>query len=258
MLRLGTSAATDGTLSWVPREEHRRLPLNSYLLRSGANALVVDTAPAIAHPALADQIADLAAGRHLHVVVTRNDPEAMGGVGHLVPRHRVRTFFYYGGGSILEWVWDARDGPGARGDLFDAVPVASPPVIKLDGLGPIFVMRPPLAVLNTVWLFHEASGILFTSDAFGYLRSSDAGSNPVVDDVADIDADRARAFVAARFDWVNRINNTRLVDELRELLDPLDIGALAPSHGVVVVGREAVRRYLDVVMTALAPADAEQ
>lgn len=253
VLRLGTRVPTGGTVSWTPVEEGGALPLNVYVVRGAESALVIDTGPAVLYPELAEQIDAACAGRAMHVLVTRNDPEAMGGVGELLPHHGVRTFYYYGGGSILEWVWDSVAGPGASGDLFARVPIASPPVIELPGLGPIDVIHPPLAVLSTVWLYHRASGALFTSDAFGYLRPDTPADAGVVDDVGDVDAARARAYVAARFDWIERINNTRLVDELRAVLDPLDITVLAPSHGVVVSGRGAVRRYLDVLHSVLGP-----
>jgi hypothetical protein len=255
VLRLGARIPTSGTLSWVPRDERRALPVNVYVLLSESSALVIDTGPAILHPALAERIDAVTADRERHVLVTRNDPEAMGGVGELIPHHGVRSFYYYGGGSILEWVWDAALGEAGRGDLFDAVPIASPPVVELPGLGAIDVIHPPLAVLSTVWLYHRSSRTLFTSDAFGYLPDGAPvdGPGPLVDEVGDIDTTGALAHLGARFDWVGRINSGRLVADLHALLDPLDIATLAPSHGVVVSGATAVQTYLDVVYRALAP-----
>jgi flavorubredoxin len=251
LVRLGARSATDGTLSWVPQDVRDPLPINVYLLRTDDHALVLDTGPGGFYPELGAQIAELVGDRTLSVLVTRNDPEAMGGVGTLLPQLRPDVFYYYGGGSILEWVWDERGGPGAAGDLFDTVPVASPPVIELGPDRRLVVLRPPLAVLNTIWLWDESTATLFTSDGLGYLPTEPVGE--IVDTAGTVDGRRAKAFIEARFDWIERLNSTRLVDELHELLDPLAIEILAPSHGVVVSGRTAVERYLGTVLDELTP-----
>ena len=253
LYRLGTRVATDGRLSWVPSGITASLPLNVYVLVAPERILVLDTGPVVLYPQLADQIRDLRGDRDLAVLVTRNDPEAMGGVGTLLPQLEPSVFYYYGGGSILEWVWDERDGPAASGDLFDTVPVASPMQIEFAPGRTLQVLRPPLAVLNTVWVYDPGSKALHTSDGLGYLPA-DGAPDSMVDEQGDVDAERARAFIQARFDWIARLIGPRLADELAALVQELDIGLLAPSHGVLVGGGTAVRRYLATVLRALQPA----
>jgi flavorubredoxin len=259
LYRLGARVPTSGALSWAPADVTELMPLNVYVLLSNERAIVVDTGPRILYPALLEQIRALQGDRELAVMVTRNDPEAMGGVGSLLSELAPVAFYYYGGGSILEWVWDDREDLGASGDLFDRVPVESPSEIPVAGDRSLLVLRPPLAVLNTVWAYDPASRTLFTSDGLGYLPAG-GGPGPdaslpdesLTDDRGDVDAVRARAFVNARFDWIERINSTRLADELRELVGPLNIENLAPSHGVIVRGAPAVNRYLQTVLGELA------
>jgi len=254
LFRLGARIPTEGRLSWVPAGVTEPFPLNVYVLTSEQRAIVVDTGPLVLYPQLLEQIRTVVGDRELAILVTRNDPEAMGGVGSLLPQLAPSVFYYYGGGSILEWVWDERDGPGASGDLFDTVPVDSPTEIALEGDRIVQIIRPPLAVLNTVWVYDPTSKTLFTSDGLGYLPS-DQPADSVVDDRGDVDADRTRAFISARFDWIARLNSTRLADELHELLQPLEIENLAPSHGVVVRGAAAVDCYLQTVLECLRPED---
>ncbi len=250
--RLGATVPTLGRLSWAPAQVVEPLPMNVYVALSDASALVIDTGVRALYPAMLDQITELVGDRELSVLVTRNDPEAMGGVGFLLPQLEPSFLFYYGGGSILEWVWDERGGPGAAGDLFDTTEVANPPEIELDQSRALRVFRTPLAVLNTVWAYDPQTRTLFTSDGLGYVAAASSGQ--VVDPAGDVDAQRAFAFLGARFDWVDRINSPRLADELRALLVPLEVDNLAPSHGVVVRGRAAVDRYLETVLGTLVPA----
>jgi len=253
LYRLGARIATGGRVSWVPSDVTEALPLNVYLRLTDEAAIVIDTGPLALYPALGEQVAELAAGRDLRVLVTRNDPEAMGGVGTLLPQLGPSAFYYFGGGSILEWVWDDRLGPGGSGDLFGTVPVVTPERIALEDDRSLVVLRPPLAVLNTVWLFDEGTGTLFTSDGFTYLPAGgDGAATPVVWDGADIDAARTFALLQARFDWLERLNSSRLKDKLRALLSPLSVSRLAPSHGVVMEG-DAVAAYLTTALASLEP-----
>jgi flavorubredoxin len=252
LYRLGATVPTDPKVSWVPDGVSESLPLNVFVLTTPQVVLVVDTGPLALYPALGLHIRELVGEREIRVLVTRNDPEAMGGVGTLLPQFDPSVLYYFGGGSILEWVWDDRDGPGASGDLFGTVPVESPAEIVLGPGRRLRILRPPLAVLNTVWVYDEGTRTLFTSDGFSYLPPEDGkdGSTtwggPLFSSGV-VDPERALAFLRARFDWVERINSSRLVDELQALLAPLEIENLAPSHGRVLHGAQTVQAYLAAV-----------
>lgn len=253
LYRLGARIATCGRVSWAPYDMTEALPVNVYLRLTDDAAIVIDTGPLALYPSLAEQIAELTAGRDLRVLVTRNDPEAMGGVGTLLPQLDPSVLYYFGGGSILEWVWDERRGPKGSGDLFGIVPIATPGQIALEGGNSLIVLRPPLAVLNTVWLFDQETRTLFSSDAFTYVPGGAVEAiTPAVSDSDAIDPARTYALLQARFDWLERINSSRLKNVLQDLLSTLPIGRIAPSHGVVMEG-PAVPAYLTTMLAALEP-----
>lgn len=254
LTRLGGEVPADSTLSEVPAGRDGWLPFNVYLLTTSEEVLVLDTGPAVLHPALSDQIEAIAGNRRLSVLITRNDPEATGGLGTLIPRGRVEVLHYYGGGGLLEWLSDSEQGAGSCSDLFGAVPVDNPWQLPLGEGRELSVFRTPLSVLNTVWVHDSATGALFTSDALGIGR---AAGEALVSDLAEVSGEESRAWLACRFDWIDLLDSNRLTEDLAALVDPLHPALLCPSHGRIVAGREAAVRFLGRTFAALVPAPAQ-
>ena len=138
--------------------------------------------------------------------------------------------------------------PDGAGDLFGALPVRDATHIDLGGgnLAP----RAPSSRQRAKHRLALQQLERFTVQ-LGHIRAGRPhGSNMcerVADHVAAADVATVRAILAARFDWVSRLDSGRLVEALDNLIGELAIERVLPSHGMIVSGSSAVTSFLRTV-----------
>lgn len=240
---LGGSIELDGRISWVPAEARGSLPVSCYLLGEGDRHVLVDSGIALHEEAVLAQLAGLVPpGSPLSVFLTRAEFDAFGNVGPIAEAYRVDSL-YTGGVSnpfdAFDFVGLAGRGPGAKIEI-----ARQPPGFGID-LGPgrrLEVLAPALRILATYWVFDTATGILFTSDAFGHHRPEQP---------ADLHG-AVREHLLAKFGWLRGADVEKIVASLDGIFGGRSIEVIAPGHGHPIVGSAEVQRHYRAMRSAIA------
>ena len=264
---LGDSVAADGRLSWYPPEDDGRcVPFNSYLLSDGDSQLLVEAGvPAVLDATLA-QLRQLLGpeANTPNVAVTRNEPDCVANIPHLVRRSGLRTVNSPGLMNTLQYF------PADDADLRETsfthrstelqmlnfgvrcVPAAPGGRVRVSDERSLEVVAVPLRVLPTVWYYDVRTRTMFCSDTF----SDETAASPetrILTAVEDEDAlvARFRRNFDRKFDWLARSDLTSVLTDLEGILARYEIETLAPNRGVVIHGRIAVAAKTRALMATL-------
>lgn len=256
--RIGGVVPAADHISWIPPGSRGWVPLNVYVLIGEAHGKRVATVIDTSYPVIESEILagiDATAGRHTDLTLVHTRPvefESVGNTGALLQHRRVRAartpirlqeYVYFSPRwdppALLErgpyWPHDddGLDLTGLRPG--DTVPV---------GADSVEVLRAPLRLLATAWLYHAASGTLFTSDSFasGLLRDPD--DSPVADEPC-WDAGELRDFLLAKFRWVEQADISSLAAAVDDIVTNREVRCIAPAHGRIVRGAAAARMLAD-------------
>lgn len=250
---LGDAVELDGRVSWVPADVRGWTPVNCYALVEPGAVLVVDPGPAVLAGRVADQLAELVApGTPVSVLLTRAEPDTTGGLGELDRRFGVRRLWAGGGPNPFDGFSAAAE---ADADGRERIQLERTPdgfAVDVAPGRPVRILRPAVRLLATWWAHDEATGTLFTSDSFGHTvlahqdgpRRVSGADRPAVPDV--------RAHLTAKFGWLAHARTPALREGTRDLVDGRTVTRIAPGHGCVIEGPDAVRAHLDAVDAALA------
>lgn len=232
-------------LSWVEPEARGYDPSNCYLIGAGGAATLIDTGVQAQAESLLDRLGDLiAAATPLTVVLTRVEPDCLGGllaiarrfnVVRVCSQSNVIPFDYLGPFSGEFPKVEIVNGlhPG------DQVPVAEDRALV--------AVEPAVRTLPTLWYFDAVSGTLFTSDFFGEGRPHDLGRM----EGGRVDPATVRRHLLAKFDWLAIADTTAAIGRLDRVFETLQVQVLAPGHGLWVRGVEEVRGRYELVREAL-------
>jgi flavorubredoxin len=212
-------------------------------------ALMVDTGVAYHEELILEQLqVVLPADRPLNLFVTRSELECVGNLRAL--SEAVELAAVYTGGNPNPF--DAFDSVGSLGSgrRVPVIRVASGSRLDLGGTAQLEVLVPSLRILATYWAYDPTTRTLFTSDSFGHTMS-DSGSQDRVQDSPVLDRARARELMLAKFGWLTDADTSALKDDLHRIFHEHDIEVIAPTHGLVLRGREVVKEHLDFVLSVL-------
>lgn len=263
---LGGIVRNDNRISWVPRDATGWLPINSYLLLGDDSAMLIDTGPACHRQQLLLQLRSLiSSALPLSIFLTRAEADCIGNLDAVVRRFNVVGVFTGGVQNPFDFIDDALEHIVENAydeDTIEALTgrhlqrTENGEAIALDGGRRVYVYAAPLRILTTFWLYDDTTGTLFTSDLFGHNMMT---GDPAVrwlegltdDSAIDASVDGARRHIYTKFGWMKIADKTILAAKLTGFLAGLDVQALAPSHGRVVVGRDVVSQEFDIVGRAL-------
>jgi hypothetical protein len=253
----------DGRVSWHSPTVHGFAPMNSYLLREGDHALLIETGLTVNQDAILDELeACLSPGSDLAVLVLRLGE--FDSVCNLLPIvHTFGVSTVYGQYDYpLDWAdfrTDCRLSSNGtitfRGvdrrfpDLetralgrFEVVPIGF-------GARKVDVLRPEFRLLNTHWVYDELTRTLFTSDVFSHVVSSGPDGPWVVTSENDfITREEVREhLLTTRYWWLP----DAYVDELRtsvsDVFERYTIETIAPSFGCILHGADVVQRHFTML-----------
>jgi flavorubredoxin len=109
-----------------------------------------------------------------------------------------------------------------------------------------------LRILPTYWLYDAATRTLFTSDAFGYcFVSAPDGSRLTTEDDPLPSVDDVRTFTQAKHWWLPGAKVAPVVADLEARFERFDVHRIAPGHGQVIEGQDAVRAHCRLIVEAL-------
>lgn len=251
----------DGRVSWHASGLQGWAPMNSYLVRGSKGAILIDPGLSIHRKDILRQVGAKLGGRELDLLLLRQGEfDSICNVTPLVNRFAVRRIY---GEFTDAFVW-ADVVPEPR--LFAAVleepenRVLRPGErLKIEGWGDVEVIGTTLRLLNTLWLFDERSGTLFTSDSFSYLVGDDPGGPWVLDEDRDhtTAADVAEHLATTRYWWVRGADVTEIRSWLTGVFATREVETIAPAFGRIIHGRDAVLRHRDLLDEAIATLGAE-
>lgn len=253
--RLGGSVKLNNNVSWVPAHVRGYQPQNCYLVVEGDRATLIDTGIAAHKHIITEQLLQvLPKGMPLTVFLTRSEYDCIGSLAEIQKHVQVERLL--AGGSVnpfdafdavieLEGTWDNRIQLGRN-------PVGG--ASTLETSDQLETITPALRLLVTFWVYDKVSKTFFSSDLFGHTVTTNE------DDAVIIDAGQAdaitrtgvREHMESKFHWLpHSVPDGVPARDLRKLFAEREIENIAPSHGLVLRGKEVVQRHFDHVITLL-------
>lgn len=266
LYRLGGIARNDGRLSWASAGADGWVPVNSYLLTTSGQAMLIDTGPAAHKQQILLQLRKLISKSDpLSVFLTRAEADCIGNLDEIVRGFNVVGVFSGGRQNPFDFIDDALS--HMLEDAYDEDTVEAlsgrplerkqnEEAIDLGEGRTLHVHAAPLRILTTFWLYDDETGTLFTSDFCGH---NYVAGDPIVEPLTtSISADEkesavehARSHMFSKFDWMVIADKVTLRTKLTSFLEDKNVRALAPTHGRVVKGMDAVAQQFEIIGEAL-------
>lgn len=254
--RLGGAVKLDNNVSWVPPHVRGYQPQNCFLVIEKETATLIDTGIAAHQDIVVEQLLSiLPKGLPLTVFLTRSEYDCIGGLAGI--QKHVPVARLLAGGSVNPF--DAFDGVIGLTDTWDTrIQLGRNPVggsSTLETSEALETLTPALRLLVTFWVYDRVSKTLFSSDLFGH-TIVEALEEPIVidDDTKDSTTPQSvRQHMLAKFHWLAQsLHDGVPLRDLKKVFADREIENIAPSHGRILRGREAVSRHFDYVSSLLA------
>lgn len=247
-------------LSWLPGDLDAWEPLNSYVLTDQDHCVFVDLGMPIARPAMQSALATLVGNRKVWLHYTRNEYDCIGNLGLVLGTCRNPTLLFGSAGGILEWINDPAVSIMEVRDFLGRIPIEEARNDTSRSLGDLrlrWLEAGARQMLITQWVYEETTGCLFTSDFFGFRHAADADSAPVIDSANNLPpVDTVAREIVARMNWMREAQYPAVIERFESIFEQLDVRMIAPVHGCVIRGREAVAAHVKLAGKALRAAGA--
>jgi flavorubredoxin len=243
--RLGGAVERDGRLSWVAPEATGSEPMNCYLLTGERGALLIDTGAGMHRDQVLEQLAALREpGSQLSILLTRTELDCPLNVPAIEEAYAVDYVRFTGGVTVPRGVEKACV---ERFNVADhkTITLEAAPGIELE------ICTPRLKLLPTLWPYDPVSRTLFTSDSFVYEGWDAPAGDVLLTDEDGPDPAAVRASVLAKFFYFSRADTAPIAADLRTIFERWDVETIAPTHGRVISGRDAVARHVEVLERVL-------
>lgn len=122
---------------------------------------------------------------------------------------------------------------------------------------PLVAFTAPLRLINTTWIYDQATLTLFSSDMFSHVWQDSVDGPWLIDDDDDkATAEFVRSFLLnTRFWWLEGAETGRLRREVTEIFDQCHIETIAPGYGAIMRGRKLVERQFEILDQVLRDLD---
>lgn len=241
-------------LSWLPEDLDAYEPLNAYLLIDKDDAVFAELGMPVALPAVKMAL-DLIGDRKTWVWFTRNESDCIGNMGYVLGSCQNATLLYGTGGGVLEWVNDPAVAITEVRDFLGRIPVESARNgvnKKIGSLNFEFMDAGSKQMILTQWAFEESTGTMFTSESFGFRHTASVASSTIIESAKDLPStDAVAQELVARFNWMREANYPEIIDRFEQIFKHYDVQILAPVHGCVIKGREAVAAHVKLATAAM-------
>lgn len=239
----------DERVSWVPAGIRGIQPNNCYILLASDACLVIDSGAHVHGRHVVDSILRLVPrDTPVDFIFTRMESDCIGNLGEIASRYAVQHAYAPGASNPFDFFDDI----GSN----DVVPqlsnlriVRKPPEEPLEwseNALPLTLVRTPLRLLATTWIWDPNTGTLFTSDAFDHVFQPD----PTMPE-PESDYSLVKAFLTTKFDWLVGADTRRVREELANIFRQHDVQTLAPSRGLPIRGQDQVAAVVGHVLSAL-------
>lgn len=250
----------DGRVATHPIEARGWAAQNCYVVVEGDRAIVLDTGFAVHERLMIDRLAELLTpGMTLELAVMRlGEYYGSCNVRPLVDRFGVRRLFSPRGDGMLvsdyrpEYVAWGID-PEDREAEVENVRMRGSGRIELGSGRALEIVRPPLRLLATNWMYDTGTKTMFTSDHFNYVGHRGPDGPWVTDQATALPtAQEARDFlVGTRYWWLPGARTQKIVDALDQVFEDYEVERIGPSFGQVIEGSDAVQRHVALLREVL-------
>lgn len=242
-------------LSWLPEDLDGYEPVNAYLLTDANNAVFFEMGLPIARPAIEQAIKTKVGNRRVYVNFSRNEADCIGNMGYVLGTCRNPTLLYGTAGGILEWINDPHVSELEVLNFLGRIPIESAKNGETKQIGDLNLTwfdAGSKMMFMTQWMFEKSTGTLFTSDSFGWRHAKALNSPVVVDSAAGMPSvDTVARELVARMNWMRESEYQEVIDRFEGLFRQYDVQMIAPVHGCVIKGREAVRAHVERAVAAM-------
>ncbi len=252
--RVGCLVRTE-RLSWLPADVEGYEPLNCYVLTDADHCIFVETGMPIALPAVKAALDTLVGERKVWVSFTRNESDCIGNMGYILGTCAQPTLLFGGAGGILEWINDPSVSMLEVRDFLGRIPMEWSRNGTRNDIGTFgleWIDAGYKQMILTQWAFERSTGCLFTSDAFGFRHLATVDSPPVIESARGLpDAGTVAREIAERMHWMRESSYPELIARVERIFAERDVQMIAPVHGCIIRGRQAVTAHVRLALEAL-------
>jgi flavorubredoxin len=238
----------DGRVSAYPGSARGFSVANSYLLREGDAALLVDTGFGKDEPTIRAQIETLIGPRlplsmfplRLNEFMSINNVEAF--AGHF----NVEQCYTSNVDAALWFDFGAKANGRSQLESMRVTAVTRADTIEVGTQGrPVEVMQAPIRLIATRWLYDAMTRTLFSSDLFTHVwRDRAHGPWVVAEETDSTTARELRSFMLnTRYWWLEGAPTEAIRRGIDAVFDKYDIETIAPGYGCILRGRNVVARH---------------
>ena len=242
-------------LSWLAEDMDGYEPVNGYVLIDKDNAIFFEMGLPIARPAMAQAVERFAPNRKVYVDFTRNEADCIGNMGYVLGTCPNPTLLYGTAGGILEWINDPHVSELEVRNILGRIPTESAKNGETKKIGEIelsFFDAGSKMMFMTQWAFEKSTGCLFTSDSFGWRHAPTLDTPLTVDSAKGMPSvETVARELAARMNWMRESTYPEIIERFESIFRENDVQMLAPVHGRVIVGREAVAAHVERAVAAM-------
>ncbi len=252
----------DGRVSSYPESARGFTAANCYLLKEDDGALLLDTGFAAHEGAILAQLGELIGAETPLYLFPLRINEFMGVCNAMAIAERFNVVACYAPfpdvDCWLDFNWDGRDEAGAAPLSIETALLSSLEQLQVgtSGRRPIEAFNAPIRLINTSWIYDEATRTLFSSDMFTHnWRDNPDGPWLIAGNDDPASAEFVRSFLLnTRYWWLEGAAIDPLRREVADVFERYDIETIAPGYGCILQGRDLVARefaVLDEVLRSL-------
>lgn len=246
-------ASYDAT--WITPGFEGRVAVSCYVLRDGAEALVIDTGLSAHRDVVTEGLAVLIEGtRESSLIMSRREPDSIINLPWLIRRFALRRVYCGGILSPLDF-FERLDQQAAEAHIHTIADVGvdwlpSGKSIEVGSLS-LEVLRTTLCVLPKSHFYERRTRTLFGSDSWAFLPQAQDHGVASATDPAEVTGEMIARHLRHKFDWLLGIDTTPVREDLGRLLTEYEIERICSSCGAIIEGRELVRHVLEQTLEAL-------
>ncbi len=242
-------------LSWLPEDLDAYEPLNAYMLMDDENCIFQELGMPVTLPAMQSAL-ELVGKRKVYVWFSRNELDCIGNMGYVFGSCESPTLLFGAmAGGILEWINDPAVAITEVRDFLGRIPIESVRngvKRKVGAFDFSYMDAGSKQMIMTQWAFDATTGTMFTSESFGFRHLKHVNDSPVITSAKGLPSVSTVAReIVERFNWMREAEFPHLIARFEQLFKDHDVQILAPVHGCVIQGREAVRAHVKLMTDAM-------
>lgn len=253
---LGGAISAEQPRSWLAPQSRGWLPVRCYALRDGEHFVLIDTGLVGHADSIRSGLAELMAGtRQRHILLTRREPDTMLNLPWIVREFAINSVRCCGPidpFDLVERLDEAHTASDISAAFGISVDFLEPDSTTYYDETSLTIMRPPIRILATDWMFESTTGTLFCSDLWAFVTQPSPGGTGIERrDGPPLSVGALTAHLVAKFDWLSGIDTAPIIKQLVAVLGRYRVQRLAPSYGCVIEGEDLVGIVVERTIEAL-------